>query len=119
MKNFKIYITFVLTTCFCLGGDLRYSSQLDTIKEVLSGAVVPDHINYPSLVKDYSISGASVVEFNADKKGNISGIQIVKSLGKPFDLAIYEGLEAFNTTKLLEDNVSNGFRYRLPVLFKN
>lgn len=55
MKNFKIYITFVLTTCFCLGGDLRYSSQLDTIKEVLSGAVVTDHINYPSLVKDYSI----------------------------------------------------------------
>lgn len=119
MKNFKIYITFVLTTCFCLGGDLRYSSQLDTIKEVLSGAVVTDHINYPSLVKDYSIWGVSVVEFNADKKGNISGIQIVKSLGKPFDLAIYEGLEAFNTTKLLENNVSNGFRYRLPVLFKN
>tara|TARA_Y100000591_G_scaffold61882_1_gene50443 strand:+ start:3791 stop:4150 length:360 start_codon:yes stop_codon:yes gene_type:complete len=119
MKNFKIYITFVLTTCFCLGGDLRYSSQLDTIKEVLSGAVVTDHINYPSLVKDYSISGVSVVEFNADKKGNISGIQIVKSLGKPFDPGIYEGLEAFNTTKLLENNVSNGFRYRLPVLFKN
>ena len=81
--------------------------------------MVTDHINYPSLVKDYSISGVSVVEFNADKKGNISGIQIVKSLGKPFDLAIYEGLEAFNTTKLLENNVSNGFRYRLPVLFKN
>jgi len=119
MKNFKIYITFVLTTCFCLGGDLRYSSQLDTIKEVLSGAVVTDHINYPSLVKDYSISGVSVVEFNADKKGNISGIQIVKSLGKPFDLAIYEGLEAFNTTKLLENNFSNSFRHRLPVLFKN
>ena len=80
-----------MTTCFCLGGDLRYSSQLDTIKEVLSGAVVTDHINYPSLLKDYSISGVSVVEFNVDK-GNISGIQIIKSLGKPFNLAIYEGL---------------------------
>ena len=108
-----------MATCLCLGGDLRYSSQLDTIKEVLSGAVVTDHINYPSLLKDYSISGVSVVEFNVDKKGNISGIQIVKSLGKPFDLAMYKGLEAFNATKLLENNVSNGFRYRLPVLFKN
>ncbi len=119
MKNFKIYITFVFTICFCLGDDPRYSSQLDTIKEVLSGAEITDYINYPSLVKDYSLSGVSVVEFNVDKKGIISGIQIVKSLGKPFDLAIYEGLEAFNTTKLLENNVSNGFRYRLPVLFKN
>ena len=80
MKNFKIYITFVLATWLCLGGDLRYSSQLDTIKEVLSGAVVNDHINYPSLLKDYSISGVSVVEFNVDKNGNISGIQISSRL---------------------------------------
>ncbi len=119
MKIINLYV--VLTTAFslCHGNGSNYSSQINTIKAALSGSQITDFINYPSLVKDYSLSGVSVVEFDVDISGNISGIQIVKSLGKPFDLAIYEGIETFNNRKILQNKVSKDFRYRLPILFEN
>ncbi len=89
------------------------------IKKDFSEKNINEHINYPGLIRDYSLSGISVVEFNVDKHGNIKNVEILKSLGQPFDVAILNGLQSFTSQEMLESQFSKGFRYRLPIYFKN
>ena len=61
----------------------------------------------------------SVVEFNVNKDGSINDIEILKSLGRPFDDAIFTGLNVFANQGMSQSKISKGFRYRLPIYFKN
>ena len=61
----------------------------------------------------------SVVEFNVNKDGSINDIEILKSLGQPFDDAIFSGLNVFANQCMNQSKISKGFRYRLPIYFKN
>ena len=74
---------------------------------------------YPDLIKNYSLSGMSIVEFYVENDGKINEIEIVKSLGQPFDDAIFKGLNTFVYQKIIPSTISKGFRYRLPIYFKN
>lgn len=56
---------------------------------------------YPNLIKDYSLSGISVVEFYVGDDGKLSEIEIVKYLGQPFDDAIFTGLDTFAYQRII------------------
>ena len=43
----------------------------------------------------------------------------MKSLGQPFDDAIFTGLDTFASKEIIQRKISKGFRYRLPIYFKN
>ena len=68
---------------------------MDNIKNLFSSESIGDFFVYPHALKDYSLSGMSVVEFNVNKDGSINDIEILKSLGQPFDDAIFSGLNVF------------------------
>jgi hypothetical protein len=65
------------------------------------------------------LSGGSIVEFYVGDDGKINEIEIVKSLGQPFDDAIFNGLDTFASQGIIQSKISKGFRYRLPIYFKN
>ena len=93
--------------------------NLGNIKNLFSSESIGDFFVYPHALKDYSLSGMSVVEFNVNKDGSINDIEILKSLGQPFDDAIFAGLNFFANQGINQSNISKGFRYRLPIYFKN
>ena len=75
-----------------LVNDFKGNSQgrYDNIKNLFSSESIGDFFVYPHALKDYSLSGMSVVEFNVNKDGSINDIEILKSLGQPFDDAIFD-----------------------------
>ena len=89
------------------------------IKNIFSSQYLGDFFVYPNIIKDYSISGISIVEFNVGEDGKINEIEIVKSLGQPFDDVIFNGLSIFSSQEIIQSNISKSFRYRLPIYFKN
>ena len=116
----KIFNFLIFTFQFSLCNELKYSSpSVNDIREIFSSQNISGLFSYPSLVKDYSLSGISIVEFNVDIHGQINEIEILKSLGQPFDEAIFNGLNTFTTHKILHRKILKGFRYRLPIYFKN
>ena len=124
IKYFKYLLKFfnflIFTFNFPLCSELKHSSSsVNNIREIFSSPNISGLFSYPSLVKDYSLSGISIVEFNVDIHGQINEIEILKSLGQPFDEAIFNGLNTFTTHKILQKKILKGFRYRLPIYFKN
>ena len=91
----------------------------DNIKSIFSSQSIADLFVYPNIVRDYSLSGISIVEFNVGYDGKINEIEIIKSLGQPFDDVIFNGLNIFSSHEIFQSNISKGFRYRLPIYFKN
>ena len=61
-------------------------------KNIFSSKSIRDFFVYPSIIKNYSLSGLSIVEFDVGHDGKINKIEIIKSLGQPFDDAILNGL---------------------------
>ena len=117
MKFLKIIILIIVTASF--GKNAKsFKTEVYDIKKG-SEKNINEHINYPSIIRDYSLSGISVVEFNVDQYGDIRNIEIIKSLGQPFDDAILRGLESFISQKTFSNQLSKEFRYRLPIFFKN
>ena len=90
---------------------------MDNIKNLFSSESIGEFFVYPHALKDYSLSGMSVVEFNVNKDGTINDIEILKSLGQPFDDAIFDGLNVFANQDKIRAKISKGFRYRLPIYF--
>ena len=86
---------------------------------MFSSETIGEIFVYPNLIKDYSLSGVSIVEFYVGDDEQINEIEIVKSLGHPFDDAIFTGLGTFATQEIIQRKISKGFRYRLPTYFKN
>ena len=123
-KNLKIFLIIsnfiILTTSHAFGNVLKIASvDMGNIKNLFSSESICDFFVYPHALKDYSLSGMSVVEFNVNKDGSINDIEILKSLGQPFDDAIFTGLNVFGNQGMNQSKISKGFRYRLPIYFKN
>ena len=117
IKNFN-FLIFPIRFPLC--NEIKHgSSSVNSIREIFSSQNISELFSYPSLVKDYALSGISIVEFNVDIHREINEIEILKSLGQPFDEAIFNGLNTFTTHKILHNKILNGFRYRLPIYFKN
>ena len=117
---------FILFNFFILASSLAFSNNIkssltdvDNIKNIFSPQSIRDFFVYPSVLRDYALSGISIVEFNVGDDGKINEIEIVKSLGQPFDDAIFDGLRTFSFQEIIQSNLSKGFRYRLPIYFKN
>ena len=118
--NLIIFNFFILTISIAFSNNIKSSlTDVDNIKNIFSSQSFGDFFIYPSIIKDYSLSGISIVEFNVGYDGKINEIEIVKSLGQPFDDAIFNGLSIFSSQKIIQSNISKGFRYRLPIHFKN
>ena len=74
---------------------------------------------YPHDIIDYSVSGSSLIEFNLNSKGEVENLQILESLGIPFDKSIIDGLSHYVSKKII--NARNNFnnQYRLEIKFEN
>ena len=74
---------------------------------------------YPYDIIDYSVSGSSLIEFNLNSKGEVENLQIIESLGIPFDKSIIDGLSHYVSKKII--NARNNFnnQYRLEIKFEN
>jgi hypothetical protein len=121
LKYFLIFINFlILNTAYALSNSIKESSSdIENIKNMFSSETIGEIFVYPNLIKDYSLSGISIVEFYVGDDGKINEIEIVKSLGQPFDDAIFTGLNTFTSRGIIQSKISKGFRYRLPIYFKN
>ena len=121
LRYYFIFINFlILTSTYAFSNGIKSaSSDIDNIKSMFSSETFGDLFVYPNLIKDYSLSGLSIVEFYIGDNGEINEIEIVKSLGQPFDDAIFTGLDTFASQGIIRRKISKGFRYRLPIYFKN
>ena len=124
LKNLRIFIKIfnfiILTSSHAFGNEFKIASVgMGSIKNFFSSGPIGEFFVYPHALKDYSLSGMSVVEFNVNKDGSINDIEILKSLGQPFDDAIFAGLNVFANQGMNQSEISKGFRYRLPIYFKN
>ena len=123
-KNLRIYIIIfnfiILISSHAFANEFKVASiNLGNIKNLFSSESIGDFFVYPHALKDYSLSGMSIVEFNVNKDGSINDIEILKSLGQPFDDEIFTGLDVFANQGMNQSKISKGFRYRLPIYFKN
>ena len=116
-----IYFNFFIFTISLAFSNHTKSSLTDVnnIKNIFSSQYLGDFFVYPNIIRDYSLSGISIVEFNVGDDGKINDIKIVKSLGQPFDDAIFNGLSIVSSQEIFQSNISKSFRYRLPIYFKN
>ena len=121
LRYFFIFFNFLISQgAFALSNDIESSlTNVNNIKNLFSSQSIGDFFVYPNVIRDYSLSGISIVEFNVGDDGKINEIEIVKSLGQPFDDAIFDGLSTFSSQEIIQSNISKGFRYRLPIYFKN
>ena len=118
--NSIIFNFFILIGSFAFSNDIKLPlTNVDNIKNIFSPQSIRDFFVYPSVLRDYALSGISIVEFNVGDDGKINEIEIVKSLGQSFDDAIFDGLSTFSSQGIIQSNISKGFRYRLPIYFKN
>ena len=87
-------------------------------KNVLSMAS-DNYFVYPHDIIDYSVSGSSLSEFTLNSKGEVENLQIIESLGIPFDKSIIDGLSHYVSKRIT--NARNNFnnQYRLEIKFEN
>ena len=121
LRNYLILFNFIIIAdSLAFSNNIKSSlTDVDNIKNIFSPQSIRDFFVYPSVLRDYALSGISIVEFNVGDDGKINEIEIVKSLGQPFDDAIFNGLSIFSSQEIIQSNISKGFRYRLPIYFKN
>ena len=118
IKFLKIFILIISTISYGKNTKI-FIPEVQSIKKVAPENIISKHIIYPNIIRDYSLSGTSVVEFNIDKYGYIQNIEIVKAIGQPFDIAILNGLQSFTSHEMLKGQFSKELRYSLPIYFKN
>ncbi len=118
--NLIIINFFILISSFVFSNDIKSSlKEAQNIKNIFSCQSIGAFFVYPSIIKNYSLSGISVVEFNVGYDREINEIEIVKSPGQPFDDAIFTGLDTFASQGIIQSKIFKGFQYRLPIYFKN
>ena len=74
---------------------------------------------YPYDLIDYSVSGSSFIEFNLNSKGEVENLQIIESLGIPFDKSIIDGLNNYVSKKIISAKNNFNNQYRLEIKFEN
>tara|TARA_Y100000816_G_C26007112_1_gene526401 strand:- start:39 stop:401 length:363 start_codon:yes stop_codon:yes gene_type:complete len=117
--KFKIIKYFIIISMALFSSN----SNAAYFKENKKGKVLPmagdNYFVYPYNIIDYSVSGTSLIEFNLNVNGEVENLQIIKSLGIPFDKSIIDGLGRFVSNEIISinDNIKN--QYRLEIKFKN
>ena len=124
LKNLRIFLIIsnfiILISSHAFGNVFKIASvDKGIIKNLFSSESIDDLFVYPHALKDYSLTGMSVFEFNVDKDGSINDIEILKSLRQPFDDAIFAGLNVFANQGMNQSKMSKVFCYRLPIYFRN
>ena len=115
-KKFRTVLVFSIAISFSRGS----TSSLENREEDRRLPMIRDfYFIYPSDVIDYSVSGSSLIEFNLNSKGEVENLQILESLGIPFDKSIIEGLNHYVSNEItsIDNNIKN--QYRLEIKFEN
>ena len=119
LYNFK-KIKYSLALIFAIVFSGSNASGFDSHEErELSTMIGDKYFIYPSNVIEYSVSGSSLIEFNLNSRGEVENLQIIESLGIPFDKSIIDGLDHFVSNEIISinDNIKN--QYRLEIKFEN
>ena len=116
IKKFKYILALILAIVFSSSSASGFDSHDE---RGLSTMIGDKYFIYPSNVIEYSVSGSSLIEFNLNSTGEVENLQIIKSLGIPFDKSITDGLGLFVSNEIIsiEDNIKN--QYRLEIKFEN
>ena len=116
IKNFRTILVLSIAISFSSGS----TSSLEKREEDRGLPMIRDYyFIYPSDVIDYSVSGSSLIAFNLNSKGEVENLQILESLGIPFDKSIIEGLSHYVSNEIasIDNNIKN--QYRLEIKFEN
>ena len=116
IKNLKyIIIIFTFFTSFPI------ADNVNDVKSIISQVgrqVTNQYFQYPESMRNYHISGASIVELDIDKSGKIKEYNILKSLGGAFDKAIDDGIKEYVNSSKEIYRTSFSYKYRLPIKFE-
>ena len=115
-KNFKYKFSFIFAIAFSISSVFGLESFEEREPETMIG---DKYFIYPSNVIEYSISGSSLIEFNLNSKGEVENLQIIESLGIPFDKSIIDGLSNYVSNEIVWINDNNRNQYRLEIKFEN
>ena len=116
----KLYIIFLMMHILIFANNFSETKGANTnYSSLFSGQEIGQYFQYPDHSISNLISGTSVIEFDVTRDSNLDNIKILNSLGPDFDEVIINGLSKFSSEKLKSLNITNGFRYRLPLKFKN
>tara|TARA_B100000963_G_C22317954_1_gene533005 strand:+ start:241 stop:444 length:204 start_codon:yes stop_codon:yes gene_type:complete len=66
-------------------------TDTENIKNMFSSETIVELNIYPNMIKDFSLSKISIVKFYVGNGGKVNEIEIVKSLVRPFNDAIFNG----------------------------
>ncbi len=66
-------------------------TNTENIKNMFSSETIVELNIYPNMIKDFSLSKISIVKFYVGNGGKVNEIEIVKSLVRPFNDAIFNG----------------------------
>ena len=116
INNLKLITTLLFALSYLLA-----EKELITEEDAKLMFKINDHryFTYPSSLIDYSISGISEIEFRLSKKGEIEKINILKSLGHPFDRSIIDGFDDFINTEFANQTEKLGKYYILRIKFES
>ena len=115
-KYFNYWVALIFAIAF---SSLSASALESHEKRELGTMIGERYFIYPSSLIEYSVSGSSLIEFNLNSRGEVESLQIIESLGIPFDKSIIDGLSHYvsNEIVLINDNIKN--QYRLEIKFEN
>ena len=115
-KNFKYKFVLIFAIAF----SSLSAFELKSFENREPATMIGDkYFFYPSNVIEYSVSGSSLIEFNLNSRGEVEDLQIIESLGIPFDKSIIDGLSRYVSNEIvwINDNIKN--QYRLEIKFEN
>ena len=116
---FKIINWFIiLPVAIAFGNSSTSLVKGNQINNVLSMSS-DNYFVYPYDIIDYSVSGSSFIEFNLNSKGEVENLQIIESLGIPFDKSIIDGLSHYVSKKIISARNNFNNQYRLEIKFEN
>ena len=119
LYNFK-KIKYQLALIFAVAFSSLSASALESYEKREMASMIGDrYFIYPSSLIEYSVSGSSLIEFNLNSRGEVENLQIIESLGIPFDNSIIDGLSHYVSNEIvsINDNIKN--QYRLEIKFEN
>ena len=98
-------IKYQLALTFAVAFSCLSASALESHKErELATMIGERYFIYPSSLIEYSVSGSSLIEFNLNSRGEVENLQIIESLGIPFDKSIIDGLCHFVSNEIVSIN---------------
>ena len=115
-NKFKYQLVLIFVIAF---SSSSASGVLHLEEREMATMIGEKYFIYPTNLIEYSVSGSSLIEFNLNSKGEVENLQIIESLGIPFDNSIIEGLDHYVSNEIISinDNIKN--QYRLEIKFEN